>query len=345
MTSTDHHRRIGRRGRRMIAACLQAAPPSLSRYAGRHRGRAQPTAGSPLRARRRRRRGGSGRSRTRPPRRSHHAPVERPGQCSDRGPRRVADRYRIGGLTKSFTATIVLQLVREQKLALGDTVEHWLPGRHLERRRHQHPPVAESHERDRRLRARPGLPHPLSRRRPDTCLRSSRGRPDRGQPGTALRARDCRLSYSNTNYVLLAMIVEAATGNTIASELGARLFEPLGLRDTSFPMSPEIHGSHVHGYVFLDDGPFDVTSWSPSGSGAAAAIVSNTDDVARFYWALLRGRLIPRGLPRRCRPSTPSPRAECPTPASSVAAGVSGSSASASPAVTPGATTPRSPDT
>ena len=257
---------------------------------------------------------------------------------------RVADRYRIGGLTKSFTATVVLQLVREKKLALGDTVEHWLPGVISNgdaisiRQLLNHTSGISDYVRDPAYLA-PYLAGDL------THVFDPRAGVQIAADQGPLFAPGSQLSYSNTNYVLLAMIVEAATGNTIASELQARLFQPLGLRHTSFPTSPEIHGPHVHGYVFLDDGPFDVTSWSPSGSGAAAAIVSNTDDVARFYRALLRGRLLPRALLRRCRRSTPWPRAECPTPASSAAAGVSGSCGSGSPAERPGATTPRSPDT
>jgi D-alanyl-D-alanine carboxypeptidase len=104
------------------------------------------------------------------------------------------------------------------------------------------------------------------------------------------------LAYSNTNSILLGMIVEAVAGNTIASELQTRLFEPLRLRHTSFDASSDIDGSYTHGYVQLDDGPFDATAWSPSGIGAAGAIVSNPGDVARFYRELLRGQLLPAAL-------------------------------------------------
>ena len=51
------------------------------------------------------------------------------GDVASGTPIRAADRVRIGGMTKSFTATVVLQLVGEGKLRLRDTVEHWLPGR------------------------------------------------------------------------------------------------------------------------------------------------------------------------------------------------------------------------
>ena len=117
-------------------------------------------------------------------------------------------------------------------------------------------------------------------------------------------------SYSNTNYALLAMIVKASTGKTIDAELQARLFAPLRLRSTSFPTLSEIDGSHTHGYVFLDSGPFDVTPWSPSASGAAGAIVSNVDDLARFYRALLDGQLLPRTLLKSMRTIDPTATGE-----------------------------------
>jgi D-alanyl-D-alanine carboxypeptidase len=97
-------------------------------------------------------------------------------------------------------------------------------------------------------------------------------------------------SYSNTNYYVLGLIVEAATKHSLASELRRRIFAPLHLRATSLPTEPRIAGRHADGY-FL--GPLeDVTVGSPSVVWAAGALVSNADDLARFYGALLGGRLL-----------------------------------------------------
>jgi D-alanyl-D-alanine carboxypeptidase len=67
----------------------------------------------------------------------------------------------------------------------------------------------------------------------------------------------------------------------------------------------DIDGPHTHGYLFLDQGRFDVTPWSPSGFAAAGAILSNADDVARFYRALLHGRLLPTVLLKEMRTIDP----------------------------------------
>ena len=93
------------------------------------------------------------------------------------------------------------------------------------------------------------------------------------------------------------MIVEAATGNEIGPELERRIFGPLRLRQTSFDTKPRIAGRHAHGYILVDKPPLrDTSVLSPSWGWTAGAIVSTADDVARFYRALLRGRLLPPEL-------------------------------------------------
>ena len=97
-------------------------------------------------------------------------------------------------------------------------------------------------------------------------------------------------SYSDTNYYVLGLIVEAATGHLLAHELRERILVPLRLRGTSFDSAPRITGHYAHGY-FLH--PLeDVSVGSPSVLWAAGALVSNADDLARFYHALLGGGLV-----------------------------------------------------
>ncbi len=106
-------------------------------------------------------------------------------------------------------------------------------------------------------------------------------------------------SYSNTNYLLLAMIVEAATGNSIGTELRRRIFKPLGLDHTSYPTSSRMPGPYTHGYwVIGGPDPIDFTPLSPTLFGASGAILSNAEDLVRFYRALLRGHLLKPGVLR-----------------------------------------------
>jgi D-alanyl-D-alanine carboxypeptidase len=206
-------------------------------------------------------------------------------------PIRVRDVIRIGGLTKSFVATVALQLVGEGKLALDDTLERWVPGAIPNggdisiRQLLNHTSGLYNYSAD------PEILAPYEAGDFTRIFDPLQGVQVAAAHGP-LFAPGSALSYSNTNYLLLAMIVEATTGNSIDSELRNRIFEPLELRHTSYPTSSEIDGSYIHGYIPLDGGPIDVTPWSPTLFGASGAILSNADDVADFYRALLGGGLL-----------------------------------------------------
>jgi D-alanyl-D-alanine carboxypeptidase len=207
-------------------------------------------------------------------------------------PIRVGDRNRIGGVTKSFTATVVLQLVGKRVLRLNDTIERWLPGVFPNgeaitvRQLLNHTSGIFDYVQDDRVFA-PYLEGDLTLPfDPREGVRIAAEHAPLFAPGTGW-------GYSNTNTLLLAMIVEAATGNSIGSELRSRIFKPLGLDHTSYPTSSQIRGAHIHGYwAIFGPEPTDFTPLSPTLLGAAGAILSNTHDVARFYRALLRGHLL-----------------------------------------------------
>ena len=213
------------------------------------------------------------------------------------------DRYRIGSITKGFVSTVALQLVAERRLGLGDTVERWLPGV---------VPDGDAITVRQLMNHTSGLSEyvdlpfylgllrdPLKTWRPLELVRLAVARPPEFAPGTSW-------GYSNTNYILLGLIVAAAQKRSGALQMAApaievhrRIIEPLGLRHTSFPLTdPDIRGPHAHGYV-IDPPPetglpaiLDVTRINPSVFWTAGAIVSTLDDVADFHRALFTGRLL-----------------------------------------------------
>jgi D-alanyl-D-alanine carboxypeptidase len=108
-------------------------------------------------------------------------------------------------------------------------------------------------------------------------------------------------AYSNTNYTLAGLMIEQAGGRTLGEEVRRRIIEPLRLRDTSFPAtSSRIPGPSARGYSLAHDKEgnpvgdklLDLTVYNPSATWAAGNIVSDLDDIARFYRALLGGRLL-----------------------------------------------------
>ena len=215
------------------------------------------------------------------------------GDLRAKRPARAGDRFRVGSVTKSFVATVVLQLVGEGRLGLDDNLERWLPGlvpngeQITVRQLLNHTSGLYNYTDD--------LPEPPRSFRPQALVAiATRHRP--------LFAPGTRFSYSNTNYILLGLLVEQATGDRLAAQLQQRIFRPLGLRDTELPVTqPGIAGPHAHGYAPPDedwrvtDGParlIDVTELDPSWAWAAGAMVSTAADLARFYQALLGGRLL-----------------------------------------------------
>jgi D-alanyl-D-alanine carboxypeptidase len=106
--------------------------------------------------------------------------------------------------------------------------------------------------------------------------------------------------YSNTNYVLLGLIVETATGNPVGQELEQFIFRPLHLWATSFDTdgrfsdrsSGRRSARFAHGYSTIAGSTFDASVLNPSWGYAAGAVTSTADDLAAFYSALLRGKVI-----------------------------------------------------
>jgi D-alanyl-D-alanine carboxypeptidase len=219
------------------------------------------------------------------------------------------DRYRIASLAKTYVSTVVLQLVGERKLRLRDSVEKWLPGlvpngeniriRHLL----GHTSGLFDFEDDPRL-VEPYLSGNLSFYwSPLERLALATSHAPLYPPGETTMS-----TYSNTNYTVAGLIIEAATGKSLESQLRRRIFEPLDLDSTTYPdRETVIEGRHARGYFLLGPPPLvDVTEFSPSITGAGGAIVSTVGEVARFYRALLKGRLLSPHLLRAMKNTLPA---------------------------------------
>jgi D-alanyl-D-alanine carboxypeptidase len=204
-----------------------------------------------------------------------------------RTPAVAADHFRAGSITKIFVSTVVLQLVGEGKLSLSDTVAKRLPGlvpnggRISVRELLQHTSGLYDYTDDPRLFA-PYLTGNLAYAwHPRQLVKFAVSHKPLFAPGV-------RWSYSNTNYVLLGLIVQAVTKDTLAGELERRILRPLGLHETRFATGSQISAPAAHGYF----GGRDISGLSGSAYWAAGAMVSTARDLARFLSALLGGKLL-----------------------------------------------------
>jgi D-alanyl-D-alanine carboxypeptidase len=210
-------------------------------------------------------------------------------------PIEAIDRYRIGSVTKLYVATLVLQLAALGVLRLDETVEDRLPGL---------VPSGEGITVETLLRLRSGLPDygtqlfgdppsdlsALDRYwSPRQLLEAALADPDRLPANSQYR-------YSSTDYILLGMLIEQATGQRVDAQLWQHIIEPLGLTETTFPtVDPLLRGPHAKGYLrTAPDAPYvEVTTMTPSESWTAGAIVATASDVAAFLDGLFSGALLP----------------------------------------------------
>lgn len=203
------------------------------------------------------------------------------------------DRYRIGSVTKVYTATLVMQLISEGHLSLDDSLERWVPGM---------VPDGGDITVEMLLRLRSGLPDytiPLLGEPPDLAVLDEYWSPEhlvRSAMTSADRLpHDTQYRYSNTDYILLGLIIERATGQRIEAQMWQRIFKPLNLTATTFPtVDPYMRDQHAKGYLrFTAEMPYtELTTMTPSESWTAGAIVATAADVAKFLDGLIGGELL-----------------------------------------------------
>jgi D-alanyl-D-alanine carboxypeptidase len=195
----------------------------------------------------------------------------------------AADRFQVASMTKSMVAAVTMELVEQGTLSLSDTVEQWEPG--------LLPRGADITVGD-LLGQTSGLPdytptvvtHYVSGKTP-TNPRALVGlvahRPLMFPPGS-------RSFYSNTNYIVLGMILQTVTHQTLTRLLQHQLFGPLGLRSASLDPKRTLTPPVAHGYDHGKDETNPELTWL----WAAGGVVANMVDVARFYDDLLSGKVV-----------------------------------------------------
>ncbi|KXY42944.1 MULTISPECIES: serine hydrolase domain-containing protein [Bacillus] len=214
---------------------------------------------------------------------------------STKKPMKTDFRFRIGSVTKTFTATVILQLAGENRLNLDDSIEKWLPG-----------VIQGNGYDDKQITIRQLLNHTsgianyttskdfnmMDTKKSYTAeelVKMGISMPPDFAPGKSW-------SYSNTGYVLLGILIEKVTGNSYAEEIENRIIEPLELSNTFLPgNSSVIPGTkHARGYIQLDGAsePKDVTYYNPSMGSSAGDMISTADDLNKFFTYLLGGKLL-----------------------------------------------------
>jgi D-alanyl-D-alanine carboxypeptidase len=205
-------------------------------------------------------------------------------------------RFRIGSLTKTFTITVLLQLVEQGLLKLDDTIDKFFPVTLI--------PRADSITVRMLADMSSGLFNYSELDAFDVMMKQSPGRKWKPEELVDIAVKNDPYflpgkgwHYSNTNTVLIGMIIEKLTGHTLESEIKFRIIDKLGMINTEFPTAAEISGYHPRGYG--EDDAFFVYPWvdvttkyDPSWAWAAGAMTSDIYDLKIYLKALAEGLLL-----------------------------------------------------
>ena len=204
---------------------------------------------------------------------------------------------RIGSNTKTFVAVVVMQMVQEGKVGLDEPIETYLPGlikgegidgsRITVRQLLQHTSGLPEY-----TDTTPGSgdifqvkDHYIP---PRDLLDTALGKPAQFEPGAQWK-------YTNTNYLVLGMLVERVSQRPVGEQIDERIVKKLGLSHTYFPAPGDrsIKGTHPQGYHLSAEGKLeDITEMDPAWGWAAGAMVSTPSELNTFFQAVFDGRLL-----------------------------------------------------
>jgi D-alanyl-D-alanine carboxypeptidase len=200
---------------------------------------------------------------------------------------------RIGSVTKTFTVTALLQLADQGRLGLDDPIARYVDEvprgdeitlRQLARMQSGLYNYTATEQFDQALRTDPHR-HFV----PQELLDWAFAQPEVFPPGAGF-------DYSNTNLVLLGLVVEKVSGQSLPDYFRERILMPLGMSQTNLPTTNALSDPHAQGYTD-QTGPVTIaTDWDPSWAWAAGGMISTLDDLRIWAPAVATGRLLSPGM-------------------------------------------------
>jgi D-alanyl-D-alanine carboxypeptidase len=199
---------------------------------------------------------------------------------------------RIGSVTKTFTGTAIMQLAEAKKLSLDDKIQKYVPGipngdritlRQLANMTSGLASYTQSSKFTDVL-----FSKPQTTWTPKQLVAIGVAESPLYEPGASF-------NYSNTNTILLGMVIEKVTGKPVGQVLKEQIFDPLKLRNTSWPgdstdmPTPYAQGFTLQGDFAKPDAPSNATHWNPSWGWTAGEMISALDDLLVYARALGTG--------------------------------------------------------
>ncbi|EFL16204.1 serine hydrolase domain-containing protein [Streptomyces sp. C] len=208
------------------------------------------------------------------------------------GARMRTDFYtRIGSQTKTFTVTALLRLVDQGKVGLDDPIGTYVSG----------VPNGDRITLRELAGMRSGLFNYSEDDAFDKALTTEGTRPFTPQQLLAYSfkhpvnfAPDAKFEYSNTNLILLGLVIEKVTGQPLQQVLKQQVIDPAGLHHTLFPTNAAFPSPHAQGYTdqSASGDIVNATDWNPSWAWAAGAMISDLEDLRSWAKTLATGTLL-----------------------------------------------------
>jgi len=215
------------------------------------------------------------------------------------------DHFRIGSITKTFVATVILQLVDEGKLKLDDPISKFDIGLTIPNAQNitvrdlldMRSGLFEGGDVPELKNITPAAKHALNQ---ITLTKWALAQKPYFPPGTGFH-------YANTNYWILGLLIERITGQSVATQIQTRLVQPYHLSQTSYPATLAMPAPSAQGYILSGDKIWtDVGDPWPkiSVAGSAGAMISNLADMKRWVFLYYSGATN--------SPATQAARLACP---------------------------------
>jgi CubicO group peptidase (beta-lactamase class C family) len=206
-----------------------------------------------------------------------------------------ADHFRIGSNTKTFVISVLLQLVGEKKLSLDDPLSRFQLGVTIPNAEgvtvrelcNMRSGLFEAYDTPQFAQLNMKVPRDFD---PRTLVAWAMQQKPYFAPGKSYR-------YTNTNYLLLGMIIEEITKDSVGNQIRKRLLEPFGLTQTSYPQTEAMPSPWVHGYHLDKQGNWeDISNTIPVAfMGSAGTMISDMNDIRRWIELYATGKTCGAG--------------------------------------------------
>jgi CubicO group peptidase (beta-lactamase class C family) len=196
-------------------------------------------------------------------------------------------KYKIGSITKTFTAVIIMQLIEEKKLSLATKLTSYFPN----------VKNADKITIDHLLHQRTGIPDYINQ---DSITKADLNAPDLKEAIYTKISNyesnfepNSKYAYSNSNYYLLGGIIEQITKKSFAENIEKRIVAKIGLKNTFYPSNGvQVSNNESYSFLFNDNQWEKTEEWKNEIAYSAGALVSTPSDLTKFIYALFEGKLI-----------------------------------------------------